>query len=97
MKRIRIDRWKSDTVLYTCTQDPYDADIQKTTITDWFLETRVRYAIEEAPYVYEISNDLYSTCYECLVKRKIKVCRNELEGAKDSIGWAIDQLKGKLK
>ena len=97
MKRIRIDRWKPDTMLYTCTQDAHDPEIQKTSITEWFLENRVRYALEEAPYVYEIDNDLYSTCYECLVKRKIKVCRRELDATKDSIGWAIDQLKGKLQ
>lgn len=93
-----VDKWTSRTVVWIADADPYSSNFREA--YEWEVEDAKRFpklSIYGGKNIYDSNYGLLGTDLKALLREKIKQCRNELDAAKDSIGYAISNLREEIK
>jgi len=97
-QKLSIDKWNVKTFLYEIDDDVATYDIQRTSVSQNFIDyVHKGYFDEIWPYAYYINGSFYSTCFKCVAMAKIKYIQNEQDGFMDSTKYAIKQLREIVK
>ena len=93
-----IDKWTSNTVVWIADSDPYQYDYREA--YPWEVAEVKKFpnpSIYGGKNIYDSNYGLLGTDLKAVLREKIKLCRNELDGAKSSIGYAIRNLQEEIQ